>query len=75
MRGKRIVKKHYMKTDQMNEHYNQENLDLQYVTILTDFVAKTLQAMCSFECLASCEPPGFIHKVCLEDILSKKRNQ
>ncbi|XP_031782267.1 probable RNA-binding protein 46 [Nasonia vitripennis] len=60
---KKIVKKQYLKTDEPNQHYAQEALDLQYVTILTDFVAKTLQAMCSFECLTSSQPPGFIHKI------------
>ncbi|XP_011494115.1 PREDICTED: probable RNA-binding protein 46 [Ceratosolen solmsi marchali] len=41
----------------------EESIDMQYVTLLTDYVSKTLQAMCSFECLTSYNPVGFIHKV------------
>jgi hypothetical protein len=49
-----------------NLEHIEESIDMQYVTLLTDYVFKTLQAMCSFECLTSYNPVGFVHKVCIQ---------
>ncbi|XP_014217097.1 probable RNA-binding protein 46 [Copidosoma floridanum] len=42
---------------------NHEVLDLQHVHSLSDFVGRFLQASCTFECIQSHSPDGFVYKV------------
>ena len=64
VKTKKFTRKPHSKFLQ-NQHENkQEPLDLQNVTLLSNFVTNVFQAMCSFECLTSYDPFGYIHKVC-----------
>lgn len=44
----------------------QEVLDMYSAAVLIDYVSNKLNARCSFECLSSYNPSGYIHKVCLK---------
>ncbi|XP_058788670.1 probable RNA-binding protein 46 [Phymastichus coffea] len=64
------ARKQYLYNDQIEHQIEdqilenkQDNLDMYCVAILIDFVSKTLQAECSFQCLPSQNPTGWFHKI------------
>lgn len=65
-RIRRVTRKQYSKVSVAvdNADSDSEKLDLQYVEILADFVARAFQATCSFDCIPGYNPFGYVYKVC-----------
>ncbi|XP_014228816.1 probable RNA-binding protein 46 [Trichogramma pretiosum] len=63
IKGKKIFKNKVQKCPINTENENTDYLDFYYAGILVDFVTNVMQATCTFDCLSSYEPPGYINKV------------
>uniref|UniRef100_A0ABD2XCI1 RRM domain-containing protein n=1 Tax=Trichogramma kaykai TaxID=54128 RepID=A0ABD2XCI1_9HYME len=63
IKGKKIFKNKVQKFPINTENENTDYLDFYYAGILVDFVTNVMQATCTFDCLSSYEPPGYINKV------------